>query len=233
MPVKIAICDDEHNMRENLKNMIEKQNEDCLLDLFCSGEDLLKSPDKYDIYFLDIQMTGMDGMETAKKLRENTESVIIFVTAFTDYMPNAFDVKAFHYLTKPVDENKLINVFTRAIQEHKRKNNDRHLVVKSGGDYHRIPVKEIFYVESQGRKMLIHSKSGVVEYYEKAKTLEETLGDSFFRCHRCYIVNMEHIVRYNSATVCMTNGDEVFVAQKKYSDFVKNYLKFLTPSSNA
>jgi len=230
--MKIAICDNEHVIRENIFDMVKKQHNGCDIDLYDSGDALLKSPCKYDIYFLDIQMPGTDGMETAQRLRKELaeESVIIFITAFTDYMPDAFDVRAFHYLMKPVDETKFNNVFTRAIKEHQRLNNnkDRHLLAKSGDVYHKLPIRDIFYIETQGRKVVIYSKSGTVEYYEKAKVLEQTLGVSFFRCHRCYIVNMEYITRYNANTIWLKNGAEIFVAQKKYADFVKAYLGFCT-----
>jgi len=230
--MKIAICDNEQIIRENILDLIKKQHDDCYIDLYDSGDALLNSSYKYDIYFLDIQMPGTNGMETAHLLRKEQaeESVIIFITAFTDYMPDAFDVRAFHYLTKPVDENKFNNVFVRAVKEHHRlnKNKDRHLLAKSGDVYHKLPINDIFYIETQGRKVAVHSKSGTVEYYEKAKVLEETLGDSFFRCHRCYIVNMGYIVRYNSNTIWLTSGAEIFIAQKKYADFVKAYLRFST-----
>ena len=230
--MKIAICDDELNMCERIRVLIKEQNVDSHIDIYHSGEALLATDNKYDIYFLDIQMPGTDGMETAQLLRKELaeESVIIFITAFTDYMPDAFDVRAFHYLMKPVDETKFNNVFTRAIKEHHRLNNnkDRHLLAKSGDVYHKLSIKDIFYIETQGRKVVVHSKPGTVEYYEKAKVLEQTLGVSFFRCHRCYIVNMQYITRYNANTIWLKNGAEIFIAQKKYADFVKAYLGFCT-----
>jgi len=230
MKLKIAICDNEQALRTNIYNMVKKQYEDCQINLYESGDALLKSPNKYDIFFLDIQMPGTDGMKTAQQLREGTgaESVIIFVTAFQNYMPLAFDVKAFHYLVKPVDEDKFNNVFTRAISEHNKqiKNKDRHILAKNADTYHKIFEKDIFFIESHGRKVAVHTKAGIIEYYEKSKTLEKTLGDSFFRCHRCYIVNMAHIARYNASTIWLTNRAEIFIAQKKYAEFVKAYLKF-------
>jgi DNA-binding LytR/AlgR family response regulator len=99
--MKIAICDDEKILRENLCALVKNQNEDCHVDLYDSGNALLDANKDYDIYFLDIQMPGIDGMKTAARIREaekSRESVIIFITALKEYMANAFDVKAFHYL---------------------------------------------------------------------------------------------------------------------------------------
>jgi DNA-binding LytR/AlgR family response regulator len=143
-------------------------------------------------------------------------------------MANAFDVKAFHYLVKPLDENKFKEIFSRAISDYKKANEnaDKHILIKSGNAYHKIYVKEISYVESQGKKVIIHMGSESAEYYGKMSELESTLGDSFFRSHRCYLVNMAYVSRYNATSIWLKNSAEIFLAQKKFQEFVKAYLLF-------
>lgn len=229
--MRIAICDDEAHIRESVGTLVRNNLQDCLIDMFCAGEELLSAPEVYDIYFLDIQMPGLDGMETAELLRDGKaeESVIIFITAFTEFMANAFDVNAFHYLVKPVDEEKFESVFLKALAAlHKlQKDADRFIIVKSEDTRVKILTKDIFYVESRGKKIVIHSRGGIVETYGKIGAMEESLGDMFYRCHRCYMVNMGHIKRYNAATIRLVNGDDIILAQKKYPDFVKTFMRFV------
>jgi len=233
--VRVAVCDDEKNLRENIKRMIIGQCADCAVDLYDSGESLLAASNEYDIYFLDIQMAGMNGVETATQIREREteeaqyESIIIFITSFTDFWGDAFDVKAYHYLVKPIDNNKLNAVFTRASADclNKKAKAEKHILIKSKDSYQKILLDDIYYFESQGKKVEIVTKSGATTHYGKMQDLEKTLVNSFYRCHRCYIVNMEHITKYNATTIQLKNGSIIFLAHKKYNEFVKTYLSYL------
>ena len=99
--MRIVICDDEVSMVQILEEKIKKLLPDAVIDKYLSGDELIASGSKPDILFLDIQMPGMDGMETAKVLRQDNENMIlIFVTAAEEYVFQAFDVGAFHYLVK-------------------------------------------------------------------------------------------------------------------------------------
>jgi DNA-binding LytR/AlgR family response regulator len=228
--MKIAICDDEKNLRESILSLIKAQCRDCHVDLFSSGIELLNTSTVYDIYFLDIQMPGLTGIETAERLRAQhaPDSVIIFVTALKEYMSGAFDVRAFHYLVKPVNEDKFNSVFSRALTEYNKFNElaEKYILIKSGSTHHKILVKDVLYIESQGKKVSVHTKTGRMEYYDTMQELENALGDSFFRCHRCYLVNMSHVVRYNATSVQLSDGSEIHLAQKKFQDFVKAYMLF-------
>ena len=111
--MRIAICDDEVSMVQILEEKIKKLLPDAVIDKYLSGDELIASGSKPDILFLDIQMPGMDGMETAKVLRQDNENMIlIFVTAAEEYVFQAFDVGAFHYLVKPFSDEKLKEVVT-------------------------------------------------------------------------------------------------------------------------
>lgn len=116
--LKIAICDDETILCKELKEKISKFYSEYSIDTFHSGKELLRCPNEYDIIFLDIEMPGEDGMETAKKLRsQNCKSYIIFLTSHTEYMPDAFKVKAFRFLAKPLDEEHLKEALADAQKE--------------------------------------------------------------------------------------------------------------------
>jgi DNA-binding LytR/AlgR family response regulator len=227
----VAICDDEKILRDSLMTLVKNHSADCRIDLYDSGNALLESKKDYDIYFLDIQMPGIDGIKTATQIRKaesslSRESVIIFITALKEYMANAFDVKAFHYLVKPLDENKFEEVFSRAVSDCEKANTEKHILIKSGNTYHKIFVKDISYVESHGKKVIINVDGEALEYYGKITELENTLGGSFFRSHRCYLVNMSFVSRYNATSIWLKNGEEIFLAQKKFQEFVKTYMRY-------
>ena len=115
--MRIAICDDEKNIRELIGNKVEKQYPKAEMVFFSSGEELLSSDVHIDILFLDIQMSGRDGMETARELRQrNNDVIIIFVTAVEEYVFQAFDVGAFNYIVKPIDDAKFMDVLQRAVE---------------------------------------------------------------------------------------------------------------------
>ena len=121
--MRIAICDDEKNIRELIANKVAKQYPDAEIIFFQSGEELLLVDESIDILFLDIQMSGIDGMETARELRKKDKSVIlVFVTAVEEYVFQAFDVGAFNYIVKPIDDGKFSDVLHRAVDEWSSQN---------------------------------------------------------------------------------------------------------------
>lgn len=211
--LKIAICDDEQPIREYLKRLVEKCTEGEIR-LFVDGGELLAEP---------------DGMETARKIRERSDALIIFVTALREYVFEGYDVGAFHYLLKPIDEQKFTEVMDRAICQIRSKKNVEPLVIKVGGNYVRIPVDDILYAENQARKIMLHTKSKKEPYcfYEKMEVLEQKLGDRFFRSHRGFLVNLQEVARYDNSNIELKNGESVFLAKQKYNDFVTAYMKYL------
>ena len=119
--MQIAICDDEKSIGLILEEKIKKLLPDAVIEKYLSGDELIASGCEPDILFLDIQMPGMDGMETARILRQKNERmVLIFVTAVEEYVFQAFDVAAFHYLVKPFSDEKLKEVVTKAVHNIKR-----------------------------------------------------------------------------------------------------------------
>ena len=115
--MQIAICDDDKSIGLILEEKIKKLLPDAVIEKYLSGDELIASGCEPDILFLDIQMPGMDGMETARILRQKNERmVLIFVTAVEEYVFQAFDVAAFHYLVKPFLDEKFEEVVKRAVR---------------------------------------------------------------------------------------------------------------------
>lgn len=229
--MKIAICDDEERIREGMRIMLEKEFPDVTIRVFASGAELLEAVGQTylpDIVLLDIAMDGMNGMETAKRLREFSDMILIFVTGIKEQVFQAFDVGAFHYLLKPVEKEKLISVVSRAVLEVKKnKALEKCMLIKTAGGYRKVSMADILYAESDGRKVILHMKEEILEFYEKMEELELKLGEGFYRCHRSYMVSLSEIRGYDSTSIVLSNGERIYLAKRKYGEFVQTYCRFL------
>ena len=226
--MNIAVVDDEEVIKEHMCGLVKRQKPDCELESYATGKELLLSGKRFDIVFLDIQMNGMNGIETARVLREKQDDIIlIFVTGMKEYVFEALDLYAFHYLIKPVDENKFREVFERAAREVEKNREKKWLFLKKRNLT--LNQADILYIESKAKKVGIHtngSKEGI-EIYATMEELEGQLGEEFYRCHRAYLVNMAYITEYENDSITLSNGDKVYLAKKKYGDFVKAYMWYL------
>lgn len=223
--MNIAVVDDEKVIREHICRLIKKQEPDCCLDAYAAGGELLAAGKRFDIVFLDIQMDGINGIETARALREKQdETVLVFITGIKDYVFEALDLYAFQYLLKPVDEGRFREALGRAVREAGKNRKKQWLFIKKKNLT--LNQADILYIESRAKKVEIHTAGTkeIVEIYATMEELEVQLGEGFYRCHRAYIVNMAHITEYDNESITITNGDNIHLAKKKYGEFVKAYM---------
>ena len=234
--IKIAICDDEANVRAYLSSLIRAQSCPCEIVEYASAGDCLADTQEIDLLFLDIELapsgSGPDGMALARKIRERatgTQPVIIFVTGYERYVFDAFDVGAFQYLLKPVDEEKFAQVFARAVAQigTTKEKLGRVLTLQSANTSKTVPLDSIYYIESNNHKVELHLKNGEFACYAKIGDLELELQDQFFRIHKGYLVNLSYVAGYSKRSLTLTNGEELLLSKYKYQDFVKAYLHFL------
>ena len=234
--IKIAICDDEANIRAYLSSLIEAQSCQCEIVEYASAGDCLADHREFDLLFLDIELapsgSGLDGMALARKIRERatvTQPVIIFVTGYERYVFDAFDVGAFQYLLKPVDEEKFAQVFSRAVAQigTAKEKPGRVLTLQSANTSRTVPLDSIYYIESSNHKVELHLKDGEFACYAKIGDLELELQDQFFRIHKGYLVNLAYVEGYSKTEVTLTNGEKLLISKYKYQDFVKAYLRFV------
>ena len=233
--LRIAICDDEQPIRDYLKKLTQACT-DADVYVFPDGETFLSDQKDYDVILLDISLDqehGTDtfnGMDVARKIRERSDAIIIFVTALKEYVFEGYDVGAFHYLLKPIDEPKFREVMERAVSQIKREKHAEPLIIKVGGNYIKIPVNNILYAENEARKIILHTKNMKQEtyrFYEKMEVLERKLGDQFFRSHRGYLVNLQEVAQYDNTNIKLKNGENVFLSKQKYKEFVTAYMNYL------
>lgn len=235
--IKIAVCDDEKNIRSYLVSLIKKQDKGCSITEYASADEYLSDGKEHDLVFLDIEMGGsgadLDGMGLARHIRgmeSQKQPIIIFVTGYEKYIYDAFGVGAFQYLIKPVDEQKFAEVFGRAAGQiaAEAEQRKKKLVIRHGGVGKAIPLNDIYYMESRNHNIVLYLKSGNIEYYAKIRDLEEELAGQFYRIHRGYLINFFHVEGYNKTEVRMANGDKLLLSRYKYDGFVQAYMDYIS-----
>ena len=142
--MKIALCDDEKIFRDDIYRYIIKYNPDYEIREFPNGRALLNSREEFDIIFLDIEMPELNGMDTAAKLRNfSSDSIIIFLTSHIEKVQDAFKVRAFRFLTKPVQEDALKEAFTQAVKEISEQ---EKILINQKGRISEVKIDDIVYI---------------------------------------------------------------------------------------
>ncbi len=224
--IEVAICDDDERICQDLGSRIKRLLPESQIFCFSSGEALLEASKPADLIFLDIEMEGMDGMAVAGELRQS-QALVIFVTAHKERVFDAFDVGAFHYLLKPLDPERFEQVLSRACEEIRKRRRREPLQIRDKGEYRTVYPDEIYYAESNGRKLQLHTSQGVFECYGRMQELEAQLGEDFYRCHRGYLIHLKYVAGYDASNIQLKDGSNVYLARQKYGEFVKLYLAYL------
>lgn len=232
MGIDIAVCDSDMEIANDIKHLIALHQPEARVEIFLSADELRGHEDFFDIYFLDIK--GISGLEIARDIREKQKrtggikSILIFVTGFSEHMEEAFDVQAFHYLLKPIKTGKFLEVLDKAMKEAevKQKQEESYVLLKIPNRKKKVLLRNVFYVESSNKKVMVHTTEGIYEVQGKMDDFELAFGSSFYRCHRCYLVNLSKISSYRQNEIEIANGDKILLAYKKYSAFVKAYLSY-------
>lgn len=225
--MKIAVCDDEKNFRDEIIKNIMLSGGGYSCTEFTSGDELLKSGDEYDIIFLDIDMPGISGIETAEKLRENgIESEIIFLTSHIEFVYEAFKVRAFRFLPKPLDPVKFSEAFRNAVKNCEKEK----VIIEYRGSVTELCIDDIVYIEASGEGSYIYDKRGNhCQSPVPLKEWGERLGkNGFFRIHKAYLVSMHYISSFEKNTIKLIGYDEEFsVARRSVTEFRTAYLDFI------
>jgi len=256
--IRTVICEDDANTRAYLAALIQAQPYPCAVVEYASAAACLADPQAIDLLFLDIELhpfdadagpnagsgpssgsnagldPGLNGMALARELRKRNaapQPVIIFVTGYERYVFDAFDVGAFQYLLKPVDEAKFARVFARAVEQIQVRRalpaKVRALTLPAAHTSRTVPLNSIYYIESRNHQVTLHLLDSVFTCYAKIGELEAELLGQFFRIHKGYLVNLSYVEAYSKTEVTLTNRDRLCLSKYKYRDFVKAYLRFL------
>ena len=209
--VRIGICDDTQETRFTLRASLERLLEGRAVEYqmyeFSSGDGLLawfaKHGAELDLVFLDIEMPGTSGLDTARSLRRAGGPLqMVFVTGHPDYVFDGYTVEALGYLLKPAKPQQLEDVLLRALAAMHRNADDVYLCANSEGMY-RIPKRSILYFFSDKRRVTCVAKEGRYTFYARLAQVEQEVGAGFVRIHQRYLVNAAAVVHMDgsSATV--------------------------------
>lgn len=230
--LQVAVCDDEVieccNMARKIKNILEEMKIPCIIRQFQSGRELLQAPESFDITFLDIMMQDLDGMKTAQLFREKAfDRILIFISSSREYVFEAYDVEAFQYLLKPVEDGKLKSVLQKAVLKTEKRSQE-FIIVSRERQKKKLFLDDIYYFEIKGRIVDAHGPEGIFTYYEQIGELENRLRDKgFFRCHKSYLINLKYVDGYNRQEAVLENGIKIVIAKRRYDKFVQEVLKVM------
>lgn len=231
--IKIAICDDEPCMIAEivakLAAYLEAQRPVAYqLETFADGRALLASETDFDLIFLDIQMAQPDGMATAKMLRrQRRHGLLVFVTVLRECVFAAFEVEAFDYLVKPLDDARFQRVLERAMRTLAQLA-AKNIVIQRGKACEVVRLAQVVYFEVQGRKIYIHQKDGqVIDFYERLDDLAKRVDGRFFRCHRSYLVNLAYVRGCADGQLELATGGAVPVSRLRERDLRQALLRYM------
>ena len=208
---RVVICEDDKIQRYNLHNFIfnifKEISDNVMIFEFNSGEDFLEANlEDIDIYFLDIKMNKLTGMDVAKIIREkNTTSEIIFITSLIEYIQEGYKVRAYRYLLKPIEYEDLKENILSCISEIISKR-DSFIIIEENGINYKVLVKNITYIEIIKKDITIHTINRDYNVKNRIKNFEKELSVyNFFRCHKSYLINMEYIDYIEKGSVSINN----------------------------
>lgn len=231
--IHIAICDDEKYMSDHIRTMVldffRGKNMETVIHQFPSGEELLKYDKQIDILFLDIQLEGIGGMETARKLRRRKfRGFLIFITVLREMVFQSFEVQAYDYLVKPIQARQFARTMERLLNSMQSVS-EANLLIQKGYQSRIISFEDIVFGEVIDRKIYLHLiSSEIIDYYDRIEKLEGKLDSRFFRCHRSYLINLKYLKSYKNGVAYMEGGMEIPVSRlrsKEFSGVILQYMK--------
>lgn len=230
--IRIAIVDDSKPDREALRECLKRYGEEHRqkfdITEFEDGEDIVTNYSAdYDLILMDIEMAFLNGVRAAEKIRELDQTVLlIFTTNMPQYAIQGYKVNAMDYMLKPISYFSFSETMTRALMNVKTGVKE-YLTISMKGGKKKLDVDTICYVEVQDHVLIYHTTSGD---FETKGTMNDAEGqltpEKFFRCNRCYLVNLEYVDRYLGSDI-MINGDTIQVSRgrrKPFLDALNEYL---------
>lgn len=217
---QVGICDDGKNVCAYIEDILLQYAKECNVkietNIWYSGEGLrnyLSLGNHVDILFLDIELLKMTGIEVGNYIRkqlDNIEMQIIYISGEASYAQQLFKTRPFDFLVKPISQEQIHEVMDEAIKVIEKKN--RRFEFQQGKDYHYVPMGDIIYLESKGRKIKVVTLKNSLEFYGKLKETAPSLSEDFIAIHQSYIVNREHIIRYAYETVELIDGTTLTIS---------------------
>lgn len=220
--IKIGICDDNlmfaGQIQQYLEDVGKKYQYRLDVEVYASGEELIRDYEegiRFDLLYLDIEMGQMDGIETARWIRDHHYyMILIYVSSYDTYLKQLFEVEPFRFLQKPIDAKVFEQVFLKAV-ERIEEQKGAYFRFQSGWNMINLLCRDILYLESAGRKVIVHTINQTYEYYDKLDHAEEQLGElRFVRIHKAYLVNMDNVEAFQYERLSLKDGTILNISEK-------------------
>lgn len=231
--MRIVCCDDDPKIGEQLREYLQLYFKEIStpfpeFSIFASGEDLLKDDGKIDIAFLDIEMSGLNGIYTGSELKRRNPNVIIFiVTSYPDYLDEAMRFHVFRYLSKPIDKNRLFRNMKDALFQYSTVSSKIQIITKGLTDV--VSMKDIIFIEARDRKIFVYTQKKIYESTQKMQFwIDKFPHNCFFQTHRSYIVNLRYVSSYDNTVVKLYDNQYIaYLTRRKYNAFKNAYTMYL------
>lgn len=233
MSVTVAVCDDDTAQIRELRALLNEwaKNKAFALDIdeYVSAESFLFSySDKAcDLILLDIEMKSINGMELARKLRAEGDMLpIVFVTGYSEYMNEGYEVEALHYLLKPIDKTRLFWVLDKFIMKHGK---EREVLLSCEDKIVHISPDMVMYCEAVGKKTMVFLKGGqVLECDKGIGAVTDMLGEGFIYCHRSYVVNLRYVRSIEKTELVLDSEQAIPISRRLYKHVNRQFIEFYT-----
>lgn len=230
----VAVCEDDKTQLEYIQSFVssfaEKERIPCQVEGYVSAEQLLFSFDRempFDLYILDIQMGEMNGMDLARKIREqDREASILFLTGLREYALEGYEVGAVRYLIKPVKEVELYEILQEIYHQIGKMDKDVFLL-ECGDGIQKIPYENIWYLEAQGHYVKLAFEKEIIQWkaaFSSFQTLLEENG--FVVAKRGLLVNLRRITRIGKNSCILDNGEEIPVSRSQYKKVNEAFIQY-------
>lgn len=233
--INIAICDDETNDLNYLKNIIEKiaLNNNIIINIECftNAEELLKLYERctpqYNVIFLDMILGKYNGIDIGKKILNVDKSVkFIILSSSKEYVFNGYEIMAVNYIMKPATEEKIKKELYRALDI--RNSNKGFYEINKGGKKKFLNLNDIYYFEINKRKINVYMDKQQLDYYEKIENIEiDLLDKGFIRCHRGYVINISKIKEIYGNDITLINGEIIPIGRKYKQNLKETFFNYL------
>lgn len=232
--INIAICDDSRTITNHLKKLIASASQNLSINIQCNvffdSASLLKDiriGNEYDLIFLDVEMPGTNGIETAKILRAMGLSVlIIYMSSHENHIKDLIATEPIYFLSKPIEVTEFSRAFMHALKRLTEKPHNFTFMYKK--EYFKLPLNDIQYFESSNRLIHIHTSNNSAVFYGKLNDIEGKLAlteKHFLRVHQSYLVNFDYIYTLNCQSVILLDGQTLPLSHEKQKNALEQFKK--------
>ena len=233
--IRIAVCDDEEivtsDIEERLHRISQKSDVSIDIDVFFDGAALidyiLSQNIKYDIIYLDIELKGENGVDTARKIRQFDKDVLlIYITNYESFAKEVFEVSAYRFITKPILDDIFEKYFLSAVNELTK--TPQFFQFQYNKVHYKLPINDIIYFQSDKRVTYINTGTDVKKCYEKLNAIEQKLqqcGIYFFRTHQSFLVNPLYVEVYMYDSMQLRDGTVLSISEKRRKAVNELYCK--------